>query len=157
MVLMKSTTACKNHRYVRVLKMMLWCMVLALPLSALSQEAPPIPLQKITAPLIDLDSNGERYFGDLLVKYTVDPTGKIVVCTLYLSTVVVGISSLAATSPVYQFDVKAGASAASGSLSLYLNHLPLISTLKADFTYTVKDNNTCFPYKGDLVGWYISD
>ena len=156
---MKSKKAYKNPIYTIniLLKIIFICVLITLPISTLAQETSPIPLQKITAPIVERDSSGERYFGDLLIKYAIDPTGKIIVCTLYLSTVLVGVNTLAATSPIYQFDVKSGASSASGSLSIYLNFFPLTSTLKADIIYTVKENNTTFPFKGDLVGWYIYD
>ncbi|GAA6767958.1 hypothetical protein [Flavobacterium johnsoniae] len=140
-----------------ILKILFICLLTALPVSTLAQETSPIPLQRIFAPIVERDTSGERYFGDLLIKYTIDPTGKVVVCTLYLSTVLVGIESLTATNPLYQFELQSGASTTSGCLSIYLNFAPSISTLKADLTYSVKENNTNFPYKGDLVGWYIYD
>lgn len=130
-------------------------MLLTFPIAGMAQDTIAVPLQKITAPIIERGATGERYLGDLMIQYTIDPTGKVVLCTLYLATVLVGIESLTATNPVYQFDLKAGESTTSGSLSIYLNFLPLISTLKADLNYTVKENNTSYPYKGDLVGWCI--
>lgn len=132
-------------------------MLTTFPIAALAQDTIAIPLAKVTAPIVERGDTGERYFGDLLIQYAIDPTGKIVVCTLYLATVLVGVESLTATNPVYQFDLKSGESTTSGSLSIYLNFSPQISTLKADLTYTVKENNTSYPYKGDLVGWYIYD
>lgn len=154
---MKSQTAYTNRicTIKILLKGLFIMMLIALPNIALAQENSPIPLQKINAPLAESGSSGERYFGDLLIHYTIDPTGKVVLCTLYLSTVLVGVESLTATNPVYQFDLKSGASTANGNLSIYLNFSPQVSTLKADLTYTVKENNTSFPYKGDLIGWYI--
>ncbi|RUT69518.1 hypothetical protein D0817_15165 [Flavobacterium cupreum] len=130
-------------------------MLLLFSITGRAQDTIAIPFEKITPPLVERGTTGERYFGDLLIQYTIDTTGKIVVCVLYLSTVLVGVESLTATNPVYQFDLKSGESTASGSLSIFLNFSPLVSTLKADLTYTVKENNTSFPYKGDLVGWYI--
>jgi hypothetical protein len=130
-------------------------MLIALPSTILAQGNSPRPLQKTNTPISEIGSSGVRYFGDLVIHYTIDPTGKVVLCTLYLSTVLVGVESLTATNPIYQFDLKSGASTANGNLSIYLNFSPQVSTLKADLTYTVKENNTSFPYKGDLIGWYI--
>jgi hypothetical protein len=138
-----------------LLKVILILMFVTLPMAALAQDTLPLPLEKIAPPIVASGTTGERYFGDLLIHYAIDPTGKIVVCTLYLSTVLVGVESLTPTNPIYQFDLKSGASATSGSLSIYLNFSPLVSTLKADLTYTVKENNTSYPFKGDLVGWYV--
>lgn len=140
-----------------LLKVLFICMLTVLPLSTLAQGTSPVPLQKIVGPIAEKNCSGERYFGDLLIKYNIDPTGKIVVCTLYLATVLVGIESLTATNPIYQFELKSGLSKTSGCLTIYLNFSPSISTLKADITYSVKENNTSYPYKGDLVGWYIYD
>lgn len=98
--------------------------------------------------------HGERNFGDLTTAYTIDSSGKNALCTLYVSTVLAGIETLTATNPVYNFDVKVGLGAASGSLSLQLADTPRVSKLQGNFTYTVTGNNTSFTFKGDLVGWY---
>ncbi|WP_264523059.1 hypothetical protein [Flavobacterium sp. N502536] len=154
---MKSKTAYTNRTYPIsiLLKVVFIVMLVTFPITAFSQDTIPLPLEKITAPLVESGTTGERYFGDLLIQFKIDPTGKIVVCTLYLATVFVGIQSLTPTSPVYEFNLKSGGSTTSGSLSIYLNFFPLISTLSADLTYSVKANNTSFPFKGDLVGWYV--
>ncbi|CAA9195480.1 hypothetical protein FLACOL7796_00616 [Flavobacterium collinsii] len=154
---MKSKTAYTSRIYPIniLLKVIFIAMLTTFPITAFSQDTIPLPLEKITAPIVESGTTGERYFGDLLIQYAIDPTGKIVVCTLYLATVFVGVQSLTPTSPIYEFDLKSGESTTSGSLSIYLNFSPLVSTLKADLTYSVKANNTSFPFKGDLVGWYI--
>lgn len=156
---MKSGKAYANRLYaINILSLvMLTAMFTLFPAKLSAQDTIPLPIAKLTAPIVESGTTGERYFGDLLIHYAIDPTGKIVVCTLYLSTVLVGVESLTATNPIYQFDLKSGLSTTSGSLSIYLNFSPQISTLKADLTYTVKENNTSFPFKGDLVGWYIYD
>lgn len=100
--------------------------------------------------------HGKRYFGDLTTEYTIAASGKSALCTLYVSTVLVGIESLTATNPTYNFDVKVGLGSANGALTMNLVDSPLVSKLKGSFTYTVTGNNTSFSFKGDLVGWYSS-
>ncbi|WP_166923162.1 hypothetical protein [Flavobacterium poyangense] len=154
---MKSETAFKNliYRINTLFKVVLISGFMAFPLATFAQDTIPMPYQEILAPIVKAGTTGERYFGDLAIQFAIDSTGTVVVCTLYLATVLVGVHSLTATDPIYQFDLKSGESTANGTLSIYLNFSPSISTLRADMTYTVKANNTSFPYKGDLVGWYV--
>jgi hypothetical protein len=101
--------------------------------------------------------HGARYFGSLATEYTIDRTGKSTLCTLYVSTVLVGIQALTATSPTYDFDVKAGLDSARGSFTLSLVDSPMVSKLSAKFNYSVSANNTSFTFKGDMVGWYATN
>ncbi|MES2382769.1 MAG: hypothetical protein V4538_17110 [Bacteroidota bacterium] len=135
-----------------LLKVLMVTILVGIPIVLIPQESN--PTEKSEPAIVPKGYQGKRYFGDLLTQYTIDSTGKIVVCTLYVSTVLVGIESLTATNPIYKFDVKAGLGAANGTLTLNLTDSPLISNLKGDFTYTVTGNNTSFSFKGDLVGWY---
>lgn len=138
-----------------LLKLLMVSILVGFPIVLIPQESK--PTENSDPAIAPKGYQGKRYFGDLLTQYTIDSTGKIVVCTLYVSTVLVGIQSLTATNPVYKFDVKAGLGAASGNLTLNLADSPLISNLKGDFTYTVTGNNTSFSFKGDLVGWYTTN
>lgn len=101
--------------------------------------------------------HGQRFFGDLSTEYTIDPSGKSTICTLYVSSVFAGIEALTATDPTYNFDLKVGLGTANGTITLNLVDSPLVSKLKGDFTYTVTGNNTSFNFKGDLIGWYNSN
>jgi hypothetical protein len=98
--------------------------------------------------------HGKRQFGDLMTEYTIDKSGKITICTLYVSTILVGIESLTVNNPTYQFDVKVGLSSATGFINLNLADSPLISKLGGNFNYTASANNTSYTFKGDLIGWY---
>lgn len=154
---MKSKTVFRNRacNINTLIKVLLISAFMAFPIATFAQDLTTVPLQEITPPIVECGTSGERYFGDLAIEYSIDSKGTVVVCTLYLATVLVGIHSLTATDPIYQFDLKSGESTTSGSLSIFLNFSPSLSTLKADLTYTAKANNTSFPFKGDLVGWYV--
>lgn len=149
----KITKPVANRLHACVFWVLLLGMLTGLPLTTTAQETS-YTYQDSTA-ISKPGTGGIRYFGDLSIQYNIDSTGKIVVCTLTLNTVIVGIVSLTGTNPVYQFNVKAGLGSANGTLTLNLVYPPLIATLKGDFSYSVSANNTRYPFMGDLVGWYI--
>jgi len=136
-----------------LVKVVLISILVGIPIALIPQKNN--STEKSDPAIVPKGYKGKRYFGDLLIQYAIDSTGKIVVCTLYVSTVLVGIESVTVTNPMYKFDVKAGLGAASGALTLNVVDAPLISNLKGDFTYTATGNNTSFSFKGDLVGWYV--
>ncbi|MBB5635173.1 hypothetical protein HDF26_002101 [Pedobacter cryoconitis] len=109
--------------------------------------------------ILEKGKTGERYFGDLMVSYTVDSTGTNVLCSLYLVTQFVYMRNLNATSPDCDFDVELGLGKSAGRLHLNLiNTDPhSVSTLYGNFTYTVSSNNTSYLFKGDLTGWFLSN
>ncbi len=150
----KITRLVSNRLHTCIFWVLLLGILTGLPVTTTAQEIPSYTYQDSTA-IIKPGTGGIRYFGDLSIQYNIDSTGKIVVCTLTLNTVIVGIVSLTGTNPVYPFDVKAGLGSANGTLTLNLVYPPLIATLKGDFSYSVSANNTRYPFMGDLVGWYI--
>lgn len=97
-----------------------------------------------------------RSFGDLTVVYQLGKEGRVVTCVLYLSTQLVGVKTLLAEAPVYDFDLVLGLGKASGSITLALLPSNQISTLNGDFTYTTAGGNDPFIFKGVLVGWYVT-
>ncbi|MET1254986.1 hypothetical protein [Aliikangiella maris] len=100
--------------------------------------------------------SSERYFGDLKVTYKIDANGKLVTCTLYLATQLVGVHTLVKDDTVYNFDVQLANTNAKGKLTLNLAVYPEVSTLSGNFHYSVSANNESFTFIGDLVGWYVS-
>jgi hypothetical protein len=105
---------------------------------------------------IALGTCGFRTFGDLTVVYQLGKEGRIVTCVLYLSTQLVGVKTLLAESPVYDFDLVLGLGKASGSIQLVLLPSNQISTLNGAFNYTTAGGNDPFFFKGVFVGWYVS-
>lgn len=152
----KITKPVSSRLTVFIFWVLLLGMLTVFPVATKAQEISYSTNQDSTA-IVKAGTGGIRYFGDLSIQYSIDSTGTVVVCTLTLNTVIVGIVSLTGTNPVYPFDVKSGLGSANGTLSLNLVYPPLIATLKGDFNYSVWSNNTNYPFKGDLVGWYISN
>ncbi|OQP40750.1 hypothetical protein A4H97_14110 [Niastella yeongjuensis] len=97
------------------------------------------------------------YFGDLLIRYTIDKSGTAVTCALFLASHLIGLHTLNATDTLYSFKVKLGFTWAKGSITLQLRRASLLSTLSGSFRYSVQANNTWFEFTGDLAGWYITD
>lgn len=153
----KITKSAAQHRLmVFIFWVLLSGMLTVFPVTTKAQEISySTYLYQDSTAIVKAGTGGIRYFGDLSIQYNIDSTGTVVVCTLTLNTVIVGIVSLTGTNPVYPFDVKSGFGSANGTLSLNLVYPPLIATLKGDFSYSVWSNNTYYPFKGDLVGWYI--
>jgi hypothetical protein len=98
-----------------------------------------------------------RYFGDLLIRYSIDNTGDQVTCSLYLASQLVGLRTLNVQDTLYNFTVVLGNTKASGQIALALQFPPRLSTLKGNFTYSVAANNMSFTFTGDLAGWYITN
>ncbi len=65
--------------------------LVGIPLVSVSQKN--ISAESSSIAIAPIHYQGERYFGDLLTRYSIDSTGKVVVCTLYLSTVFVGVEA----------------------------------------------------------------
>lgn len=131
----------------------------ALHSSAQSQPQKPDSLnfsQKEQPQIIGKGKSGKRYFGDLMVSYTLDSTGTNMRCSLYLVTQFVYICNLNAASPDCNFDVELGLGKSSGRLSVNLaNPAPhSISTLAGNFIYSVSKNHTSYQFKGDLTSWF---
>jgi hypothetical protein len=106
-------------------------------------------------PIVEKGYSGKRYFADLGTFYTIDSTGKNVLCTLYVSSAFAGIEVLNVSNPTYNFDLIVGSGKAKGALKLHLVDSPLISKLSGNFLYSGSNGtNDSFTFKGDLVGWY---
>jgi len=131
-------------------KLVLLCLLLAFPYLF----CPGNYFTEVGPVIMPKGYHGIRYFGDLSTEYTIAPSGRSTLCTLYVSTVFVGVEALTPSNPSYKFDVKAGLGSASGSFSLSLADSPLVSKLSANFKYSVSANNTSYTFMGDLVGWY---
>jgi hypothetical protein len=138
-----------------VAKTLLACLLFTIPFISLHEnnfvfEGDP--------PIVEKGYSGERYFADLATFYTVGKMGKTVQCTLYVSSALAGIEALNANNPTYNFDLIVGVGKAKGSLKLNLVDSPLISKLSGDFLYSgTNGTNDSFTFKGDLVGWYVSE
>lgn len=103
--------------------------------------------------MVQPGGTGSRQFGDMIVTYTLTKQATAVQCTLFVNSEFVGIRTLSAISPTYNFDVQIGTGKACGLLRLLLTSSNQVSTLEGSFEYTA--NSTTFTFKGDIVGWYI--
>jgi hypothetical protein len=97
------------------------------------------------------------YFGDLLIRYTINKSGTAVTCALFLASHLIGLHTLDTTDTLYNFNLRLGTTWANGRISLHIRRASLLSTLSGHFKYSVDANNTWFEFMGDLAGWYKTD
>lgn len=97
-----------------------------------------------------------REIGPLTIDCAVDGTHAAVVVTLALDGKLVGQRALTPDNRDFRFDVAAGASSASGTLSLDLETAPQLSSVEADIA-TRRDRGPPVPFRGAVATWLAPD
>ncbi|MBB4003110.1 hypothetical protein [Aurantimonas endophytica] len=92
-----------------------------------------------------------RTIGPLVLTARVNPARGDATVTAALNGVAIAMQRLTLAQPSLSLDVKAGASSATGSVTLDLQAPPLISSVEADVTAT--SAGTVTPYRGAVITW----
>ena len=103
----------------------------------------------------DTVSTGSRNFGPFVVKYGVTQAGYKLDCTLMIGGELVGLSTLTAAAPNYQFNTISNTNKAWGTFTVLYYPPNQVSTLEGDF-YVVSSRTDTVRFKGTVAGWYTT-
>ena len=103
----------------------------------------------------DTVSKGMRNFGPFKVKYGVTRAGYKLDCTLMIGGELVGLSTLTAAAPNYQFNTISNTNKAWGTFTVYYYPPDQVSTLEGDI-YVVSSGTDTVRFKGTVAGWYTT-
>ncbi|MCW3085166.1 MAG: hypothetical protein JWP12_2532 [Bacteroidetes bacterium] len=103
----------------------------------------------------DTVSKGMRNFGPFKVKYGVTKAGYKLDCTLMIGGELVGLSTLTAAAPNYQFNIISNTNKAWGTFTVAYYPPDQVSTLEGDI-YVVSANTDTVRFKGTVAGWYTT-
>lgn len=103
----------------------------------------------------DTISKGERYYGSFVIQYVVTNAGYQLTPVLVLAGQLVGMSTLTAAAPVYQFNTIVNKSQAYGTLTSLFYPPGQVSTLEGDF-FVISERSDTTRFKGTVTGWYTT-
>lgn len=103
----------------------------------------------------DTISSGLRNFGSFVINYVITDAGYLLNCSLSLAGTLVGLSTLTATSPNYQFNTIVNKNKAYGTLTTYYYPPNQVSSLEGDF-YVISERSDTLRFKGTVTGWYTT-